>query len=78
MIGIPGTTSGCSGGGVFSDLGEIYGIVVGGRCRTIENNMSLSMHFETLERKLGEPSFSHIVPALYLFSLLPKWRKIVS
>ena len=75
IIGSPGTTSGCSGGGVFSMNGDLYGICVSGRLDSSSASATLYSHLQTLQRKLGEPSYSHIIPGHYLIARLPNRKR---
>uniref|UniRef100_A0A914CTA7 TAR DNA-binding protein 43 N-terminal domain-containing protein n=1 Tax=Acrobeloides nanus TaxID=290746 RepID=A0A914CTA7_9BILA len=54
VIGSPGTTDGCSGGGVFDQFGHLLGICVTGKLDWTNTR---------------QPSYSHIVPAYYCMAI---------
>jgi len=75
VIGTPGTTRGCSGGGVFDYTGNLYGICTSGRQDGTSSFMPLYDHLQNLQIRLGEPSYSHIMPAIYMIVKLPLAQK---
>lgn len=68
VIGSPGTTDGCSGGGVFNKFGRLYGICVAGKLDWTNVHTTLSGHLNSLNLKLSQPSYSHIIPVIYCTS----------